>query len=376
MLLVLGVGMMFFIILHAIRTDEKIIKVINRELIFWILFAFSSLFTGSIVAVNFSHVFQSVITFIEFLVLIYGIVYISKQDKSIDYFINIFIIFSLVCGVTTVFWGVDLGNGRRAMGHLDNPNSLGILMVVGICCILYKIDIKKGLNTLVKISVIFFLMYVIVLTGSRKSLLSAVIIFLYWLFIVVKKDLKRLGGITSLRILFTLAIIISIAYLIFYPILKDSVLLERLKNLSKSEADVIRRNMYREAFEMFKFSPIVGVGMNNFRDLSIFKTYSHSTYAELLACTGIIGAFLYAIPYITVCIYFMKKIFSKTAITILKKELRMMFGLYCILVFLGIGVIHFYDMTSTIAFGLIFAFMTVYNSEIADISCPLQKEDT
>lgn len=88
-----------------------------------------------------------------------------------------------------------------------------------------------------------------------------------------------------------LVIAVIYAYNKFYV---GSSLEYRMTNLfmGADEGDDIRGNMYENAFELLKEKFITGFG---FRGYSVYYEgnaggYSHATYAELPACTGIVDA--------------------------------------------------------------------------------------
>lgn len=357
MLFILGTIMMLCIFMHAYIYKTTIIKYISIELFMWILFAFTSLVLGFFVARNIVLMTDSLLTYIQFLILIYGIVYISIQDNSIDFFIDLFIMFSTVCAITVTFFGVEFSSGRISMGSNSNPNSVGIIMAIGVCCVLFKLNIKKIFKSIFLFCIIFLLLYATILTGSRKSFLSIVFILIFWIVFVAFRKIER----TKLKALFLLILLLIAGYSILYKFFQESILIQRLDELF-TRGDVTRTGMYKEAIELFKQSPIVGVGFNNYRVLSVYGTYSHSTYAEALACTGLIGVILYFIPYIILLIKYSILFFNKTLNGELISQSRVMLGLFCILLFLGIGIIHFYGMSSSIAFGLIIAF-SILNKE-------------
>lgn len=359
MLLLLGAGMISFIFLHALKTNDKIFKHITIELKLWIAFAFFLFVSGVMVATNYGYLFKALTTYIEYLVLIYGIIYISNQDKSIDFFIKVLLLFAFLCAITTLFWGIDVGNGRISMGLEDNPNSLGITMAIGVCCILFQLNIKKLLFSIVSFTAIFFLTYIALLTGSRKSFISIIIMIIFWLFFVMYQDLKKISFNEKIKGIFILLFALVIGCYVLYPYLKDSLLFLRLTKFSQDEGDIVRGKMYREAFDFFMKSPLVGIGFNNFRALSIFRTYSHSTYAEALSCVGIIGSLLYFIPYITIFKQYLKMLSNIKIEISLLKEAKIMLGLFGILLFLGIGIIHFYEIQSNVAFGMLIAFYNI-----------------
>jgi hypothetical protein len=360
MLPLLGAGMIGFVLLDAVLTGTEMTKFVTFELVMWSLFAVTSLVFGYFVAENTGYLLSAAMDFIEFLILVYGIIYISNSDGNIDFFIKTFVVFAMICAVTTVFAGVEYETGRISMGLSDNPNGLGVNMVIAVCCILYMVDFKKLLYSVAALGSIILFIYVILLSGSRKAFLGIGLIIVYWLAFVAFRDMKALKFSQKLKGLFLICAAGAAAYSTLYVYFKNSVLLARLITLFQRGSDT-RTEMYDTAVILFRDNPLAGIGLNNFRQVSGFGTYSHSTYAEAIACTGAIGSTIYFLPYVTMLFRYAKMTFSRNAAPSLLKQERVMLGLFGLLLFLGIGIIHFYELTSSIAFGMIFAFHFVNN---------------
>lgn len=73
----------------------------------------------------------------------------------------------------------------------------------------------------------------------------------------------------------------------------------------------------QDAFRVFLNHPIFGVGLDNYRFFSVFSMYSHNTYAEILACTGIVGG----IAFIAV-IFSPLKVIVKEAVSGIRNKTR------------------------------------------------------
>ena len=113
--------------------------------------------------------------------------------------------------------------------------------------------------------------------------------------------------ISTLILLIILTLIIILGKSYFY----DSVIYQRLSTGSGYSLVKARSEWANEAIRLFNMNPIFGVGFNHYRILSIFGTYSHSTYLELISTTGIIGTLIYFSAYIVI-IYNLFYIYKKT----------------------------------------------------------------
>lgn len=362
MSLLLGAGMMLFIIFHSLLHKNPVSNLVTAEIAVWILFAFTSLLTGFFVAVNADLLLEAIKTFMQYLIMISGVVYISSKDKKIDYFINVYFLFSLTCAISTLTSGVYYSSIRISMSETTNPNLLGLTMVIGIFCILYKINFKSTVPTIFYFCGLFLLFYIIILTGSRKSFLGAAGLIALWLIFVSRDVIKSASRHIIRNLLIFMLIILAGGYLFFLSISNSSMLL-RLEDFMNTGNET-RISMYAVAVEIFMRSPLFGVGLDNYRAVAGFSTYSHSTYAEIIACTGIIGTTLYFIPYLNQAKKILRLIRIKDIY--ISVHAKLLGILFVILIFLGTGVIHFYDTNSYIAFSFTIAFYNIYGLKLKD----------
>src|SRR5699024_6484476 len=123
--------------------------------------------------------------------------------------------------------------------------------------------------------------------------------------------------------------------------------------------DEIRLSMYEEAFVFFKNNPLFGIGFNQYRELSVWKTYSHSTYAELFANTGIIGSVIYFIPYTLVLFGLLQLYRNKD---IIRHRINLYMSMYIIFLLYGTSVIHFYSIRDSILMGIFISFILISKS--------------
>lgn len=199
---------------------------------------------------------------------------------------------------------IDLGQGW-------NANALGMQSVVACFFILNVLYHKKKKNTF-KFAILSFLIFFILLSGSKKSF------FLLFGFIFMVYFLK------SNRKVLTLVAILSVLAFLFYlvfnvPFLYE-VIGERLEILIKgfitfdidakkssegSASDNIRFFMMFEGWQWFLEKPMLGYGIGNFQKLfgeinGGIELYAHNNYIELLVDTGIVGTLLYYWLYVYV----------------------------------------------------------------------------
>lgn len=355
MVFLFGALTVLFLIIFMYQKSTPINNGFPVEIVLWITFAISSLFIGYVIANNQGHLLSAIVTLIQYIILIIAICFISKYDGNIDYIVKVYIIVALLCALTTIFWGVDYLGGQISLTAATNPNGLGALLVAGISCLLFKLDINKKINIVFVSAGTLVFLYTIILTASRKSFLAAILILVYWLLFILGSSLKQIN--LSRRIGAITLVLVAVMCFLYYvtPVFEESVLLQRLAGLFES-GDVTRTGMYSEAYQFFLASPLFGIGYKNYELMSIYNTYSHSTYAEALACTGILGVLLYFGAYITMAAKLIQVIIDKRLGHDVRIQARTIFGIFLVMLFMGTGVIHFYEVNSSIVFAMIIGF--------------------
>jgi len=262
--------------------------------------------------------------------------------------------------------------GRVTLSASSNPNGDGLTLIYGIFCILTLSEgSKRKMTFFVSQALIGLLLYSIVLTGSRKSFLAAVALVFLWFILVFPRRFR--ASELKWKLVYS-AWILSIVLLgaaLFLPIFLHSVLFFRLTEELGAQSDQVRISMYQMSAEFFASSPLVGIGFNQFRVLSPWRTYSHSTYAEIISSTGIIGTILYFIPYCWI-IYKLIYVYLLRRKSEVGTQALMYLVLMIVMLLLGAGVIHFYSITDNIMFALMISFcaksLTDIKKERAQVS--------
>ena len=137
--------------------------------------------------------------------------------------------------------------------------------------------------------------------------------------------------------------------------LTDTLIIDRMNELlnvlDTGEGDgEARIYLYEEAWKLFLQHPIFGVGYANFGPMH-YGVYTHSTYAEILSCTGLMGF----IPFVCYYLYISRE---------LKKGVRLdnakrvstnhhLVLAFIVLLLLGIGEILIYKIKYFVVFGIL-----------------------
>ena len=189
LLIMLGLPMIFFIFLHYYNKKLDVLKALTKEVGLWLLFALTSFIFGIFVAENQQDMISSILTLCQFIIVFTAILIIADEDQKVDFFAIAYVILAILCALTVIFFGEDFGHGRISLKG-RNPNFLGLLLCNGIICILYFFNAKKALNIFFSASAILLFLYVIILTGSRRSFLAAALLIVLWLVFVLRDVLR------------------------------------------------------------------------------------------------------------------------------------------------------------------------------------------
>ena len=369
--LILGSSMMLLLILYKMSRRGKISFSLADPIIIWIVFAIFALFSGYIVAANRDVLLNSITTYAQIIILMVFIVDFSRYEGNANFFLKSYAFLSIVYSLYMLFFGYRF-LGRVTLSASSNPNGDGLTLIYGIFCILTLSEgSKRKMTFFVSQALIGLLLYSIVLTGSRKSFLAAVALVFLWFILVFPRRFR--ASELKWKLVYS-AWILSIVLLgaaLFLPIFLHSVLFFRLTEELGAQSDQVRISMYQMSAEFFASSPLVGIGFNQFRVLSPWRTYSHSTYAEIISSTGIIGTILYFIPYCWI-IYKLIYVYLLRRKSEVGTQALMYLVLMIVMLLLGAGVIHFYSITDNIMFALMISFcaksLTDIKKERAQVS--------
>ncbi len=172
-----------------------------------------------------------------------------------------------------------------------NPNTVGMIFTL---CVLVSFYFAFYCNEKKYYIFTFLQLFTVLLTSSRKSLISTVAGIM--LMILMKSQRRNI----IIRVLTVLAFVIAVFYLIMsVPELYSAIgiRIESMLNYVTGEGGdysmLLRRVFIEHAKDMFYEKPLVGYGINNFavkigQRIGI-STYAHNNYYEILADLGIVG---------------------------------------------------------------------------------------
>lgn len=185
----------------------------------------------------------------------------------------------------------------RASGVTENANTFGLNIIFLGLILIYLIEKKGAFNIFIKSLTFMMILNAIVLSGSRKIIIATVLIIAYYYFKNYFTSLSKLKIAANAMLLFLMIIFIIINSHYLVGILNNVYGFERLiMRDDNSFSD--RENMIATAINLFKERPILGYGIDNFRVISSFNTYSHNNFTELLVSLGVLGFIMYYFIYL------------------------------------------------------------------------------
>ncbi len=229
----------------------------------------------------------------------------NKLLKTYVYFAiitNIIIFFiyrdSLLSGRLAFSWK-DLSNTYRFLGmQIRTTNSNGIAYYSAAAFIfsgyLYSLKENKRFAYLL---ICIFLVFVIVITGSRKGLFFLAMGLFILIHILTDKNNKKKiiyysAAIGAMLILYLIINHVPVLYNIVGWRLNQLINLLTGANVRDGSINT-RLKLIEEAVEFFKQRPIFGYGLDSFRVMYKEGIVADNNYLDILVSSGIIGFIIY-----------------------------------------------------------------------------------
>lgn len=165
------------------------------------------------------------------------------------------------------------GNRITYMGFFNDPNDLGMFLIMTLPFAFY---FRKHGNGLLKISallVVAAIIYGVVLTDSRGSLLGLLTLASFYYFL--KNGLKKT--------IFTGSLLLPIIL----------VVMSKFRKIEQGESAQGRVDAWYQGFQMFFSKPLFGVGQGNFTEYNSHT--AHNSFVLVLGELGIVGYTLWMI---------------------------------------------------------------------------------
>lgn len=250
--------------------------------------------------------------------------------------------------------GVRYGAMLNEEEALWNSNNIGMALCFALFFgyIVYFRD-ATFLKRIIFLIIGVGMFILVLLSGSRKCMIMLPIPILFFLY---KKNIKYF----FISIPVGIAVIIGLYYLIMNVPILYSVMGYRMEdlfniisgNITGSE-DMSRAILLEYGLQWFKERPIIGYGLNAFRELSnqtsIFagrNFYAHNNYIELLVDVGLVGTLLYY----SFVIYVFKNIHKQKGFLLNWTKIFLI-----LILFLGVGMVFYYNGMMNFIIAICFA---------------------
>lgn len=269
----------FFIMVGIILIDLKI-KV--KFLIFFMIYISVIIFAKGINGSGWGSLFLNI--FGAFMIFTFYLLPVKKSEM------NIYVL--MIGGHMLLFTICVLCGSDQVAGYLGvyNKNSIGALLVFE-CAILLTYINKIEIQAILHVIILPLLFYM----GSRTTMLA------YILVVGLKWYVAKRNGIKLLKLLYWFYMIAGLAIPIAYVWMYNHYDIPFIQNLVHVSLKLFNKNFFtgreiiwNEAFEIFLDSPwnvLFGIGTHAFENGS----NSHSSFFNILVCSGLIGYVLFSI---------------------------------------------------------------------------------
>ena len=337
--------------------DQRVAPLFPFSIKVWLIFGISEVLICLAFSDNFAASFDQLMVFIEIIIVLICCMAICVLEDNIDFVVNVNRTVYIIYAISMLF----LAENRSGRLTLYNSNTDATVCLAGIVFTLIAIKLESRTRTLVNFGIIGYLYYCILATGSRKAFICATLFIAIWMFVMAKtvNDFQNPFDKDSrsfFNIIFGLFLIMVVV--IGVPTITSSYAFRKILSGGDETSDGYRIIMYKEAWEYFKSNPIFGIGYGMFKYSSSLHRFSHSTYAEMLSCCGIYGVVVYFIPYFYIAKNFIDNLRKKH--NYITEMRNLTFGIhFLIMLFLGFGMIHFYNEKFMLMFGIMTAFIEI-----------------
>ena len=335
----------------------------------WILYSIYSVVT-ILVAYSAQYAIDGLIKFFQRLVVIILITYICEKEKSIIFAIRLLAVTAVACALSSLLMMNDITQKlSMSSGASVSTNDIGSIMAFGCFAVLFAFGTGEKSNlykTLLKIAYILAAVSVIAVAGSRKSILAIAITFALMFVFCWNDYFKKMTSLQFVSIILVSIVAIYVVTNFLLPYFEDTNLYVRMFGRGAertAQSDESRVDLYITALEDFFNHFLFGLGFNNYTYLHY--NYTHSTYVEPLACSGIFGL-LYLAPYVHILINQIKLSFSRDEKYVCENRLfqKEMLAFYIAFLFVGIGIPFIYKDIPCIILAMFIAWQSISLNEI------------
>ncbi|HOJ45426.1 MAG TPA: O-antigen ligase family protein [Bacilli bacterium] len=308
-------GLYFFILCGGVYLVVKRKVRFNYYIILMAMFGFvllvSYLYTPN-PAEAFSHLYRY-FTLIVIVILAYC--YLDSESR-INFVMRAFMhggvllafLFYLTYGADLIAQILGGGSLGRIGESLGNVNTVGMSTAISVFISFYFLLQKKSRFKILYIFIILVAFPIVFFTASKKALVILIMGVFFALYIAQ----SRRDVVSLFKSIFILVLVLFVSLIIFNQLPIFSLIYKRILNfilslMSSAEgslSDSHRIDMIIIGLTDFSKSPLFGRGI--YSSYSLFETYSHNNYVEVLLSTGLVGFLIYYLSYV-ISFFFISK---------------------------------------------------------------------
>ncbi len=340
---------------------------VGTEIRCWIAYAILAAITSLLVVGNISFL-GALAKFVQRTLIIMMVAYICEREGSVKFGLQLMAVtaIALAVSVFAVLGDIQLKLDITS-GATLSENDTGAIMAFGCFAILFAWG-KPGKSalwlSLIKAAGIIACLCVIFVSGSRKSIIAVVMMGILLVVLCAKDFLKhqRFRGLFILLAVVAVAVLFISRELLFYA--EQTNLYTRLFGRGAEGADASdesRMLLVLYALQDFANHPLFGLGFARYEHFH--GVYSHCTFVEPLACSGLIGL-LYLYPYIRITVKQIQLILYSPAGSTMRKKQKELFVYLCMVLFIAIGIPYMYKDAPCILLGTLIAAQKISFDEL------------
>lgn len=302
-----------YFLYHRLSTQPEVIVYF-----LWIAWAL----TGVIVAGDQGLVARQLMTSAQMGILFFVVAGITSLRGEVSSVIAAIAIGALLLFVSSLasgefFEAMSATTRTRAAGMSDNSNlfSYALLFVVIGVFHFWRYHHSDWWRALLTFMVLVALVGIIY-AGSRSGIFSLIGFLIFWFVFCIEKRLPRNPVKLALIVL---ALLVAAFYAVDYVF--SSTLIGKRLTILADDSSMARLDLYAKGFELIQRNVLFGVGLDNFKAYT-GGLYSHSTYMEVAATTGLVGFILFHGVYLVLLLRLVR-----LRRLILDREMRFSLGL-------------------------------------------------
>lgn len=342
---------------------------LGTEVRCWILYTILSFITTALITMDSSSTsfISDLIKYAQRLLIIMMVAYICERDGNIRFGLRLMAVtavasaVAILLSIDSIQLKLDISTGANL-----SANDVGAIMSFGCFAVIFAWG-RRSRSSLVlsslKVAGVIACLVVIFLAGSRKSIFAVVVMLGVLLLCLPDYGIKL-----NISKLATVAIVGAAAYFFvsenLLPYAEQTNLYTRLFGRGAEAAASSndgRMSLIYLALEDFAAHPFVGLGFNQYA--AHHGNYSHCTYVEPLACSGLIGL-LYLYPYYLILKKQLYLIVRNRPGSYARLKQKEIFAYLCMFLFVGIGIPYMYKDVPCILLGTFIASQAISFKEL------------